>query len=86
MFSQIFLFVDKYKNLPTKETIVIELGNRTDLREEDFKATIRDYLQQLDPEEVELEWLFDTTEKWCKDRAIHNAVLSGIKILDKQRY
>jgi hypothetical protein len=83
LFSQIFLFVDKYKNLPTKETIVIELGNRTDLREEDFKAT-KELLTTISPEEVELEWLFDTTEKWCKDRAIHNAVLSGIKILDKK--
>ena len=83
LFNQIFLFVDKYKNLPTKETIVIELGNRKDLREEDFKS-IKELLTTINHEEAELEWLFDTTEKWCKDRAIHNAVLSGIKILDKK--
>ena len=39
-------------------------------------------MAQLSPEDVDSKWLIDTTEKFCKDRAVHNAVLDGIKILD----
>ena len=36
----------------------------------------------LNPEPINLDWLVETTETWCKDRAIHNAILGGIQILD----
>ena len=74
-------FVQKYKNLPTKESILIELNQRKDINDEEAKG-IKELVSQLSDEETDLQWLFDTTEKFCKDRAVHNAVLSGIKILD----
>jgi len=42
----------------------------------------KDLLNSLIQEDVEQQWLLDTTEKWCKDRAVYNAVLQGIKIID----
>jgi len=83
LFQEIDNFVQKYKNLPTKETILIELNNRKDINEEENKV-VKELLSQLNPEEVDEKWLLDTTEKFCKDRAVHNAVLDGIKILDKK--
>ena len=83
LFGEIFKFVDGYKNLPTKDTILIELNNRKDLNEEQLK-NLRQLVSNASDEEVDLQWLLDTTEKWCKDRAVHNAVLSGIKILDNK--
>ena len=83
LFGQIETFVEEYKNLPTKETINIELGQRKDLTEEQLK-NIRLIINGLSDEKADLQWLFNTTEKWCKDRAVHNAVLSGIKILDNK--
>ena len=83
LFSEIFKFVDGYKNLPTKDTILIELNNRKDINDEQVK-NIKQLVSSANNEEVDLQWLLDTTEKWCKDRAVHNAVLSGIKILDKK--
>ena len=83
LFSEIFKFVDGYKNLPTKDTILIELNNRKDLNEDQLK-NLRQLVSNASNEEVDLQWLLDTTEKWCKDRAVHNAVLSGIKILDNK--
>ena len=83
LFGEIFKFVDGYKNLPTKDTILIELNNRKDLNEDQLK-NLRQLVSNASEEEVDLQWLLDTTEKWCKDRAVHNAVLSGIKILDKK--
>ena len=81
IFSQIYDFVNKYNNLPTKETLTIELNNRKDINEEEFKD-IKTTIAGLNPVEADLEWLFDTTEKFCKDKAVNNAVLNGIKILD----
>jgi len=81
LFQEIDSFVQKYKNLPTKESILIELGNRKDINEEEHKI-VKELINTLNNEETEQQWLLDTTEKFCKDRAVHNAVLDGIKILD----
>ena len=81
LFGEINEFVLKYKNLPTKETILVELNKRKDLKEDEL-TEIKTIVNKLDNQEVELQWLLDTTEKFCKDRAVHNAVLSGIQILD----
>ncbi len=83
LFTEIFKFVDKYNNLPTKETITIELTQRKDINEDEYK-NIRELVNSLHDEKPDLQWLLDTTEKFCKDRAVHNAVLTGIKIIDKK--
>jgi archaellum biogenesis ATPase FlaH len=83
LYVEVEKFVLKYKNLPTKEAILIELNHRKDLNEEEYKG-IKDLVNGISYEEVDLQWLLDTTEKFCKDRAVHNAVLDGIKILDNK--
>ena len=83
LYVEVEKFVLKYKNLPTKEAILIELNHRKDLNEEEFK-NIKDLVNGISYEETDLQWLLDTTEKFCKDRAVHNAVLDGIKILDNK--
>src|SRR6056300_1106748 len=83
LYAEVEKFVTKYKNLPTKEAILIELNHRKDLNEEEYKG-IKDLVNTISYEEVDLQWLLDTTEKFCKDRAVHNAVLDGIKILDNK--
>ena len=81
LYEEIDKFVQQYKNLPTKETILIEFGNRKDINEEELK-NVKELVNSFVNEQSDLQWLLDTTEKFCKDRAVHNAVLSGIKILD----
>ena len=83
LFREINDFVIKYNNLATKETLFIELNQRKDINEEEH-TKLKDTINSLTKDEVDLQWLFDTTERFCKDRAVHNAVLSGIKILDKK--
>ena len=81
LFSEIHKFLHTYNNLPTKEAILIELNNRKDLNEEEYKST-KELVASIKEEETDLKWLTDTTEKFCKDRAVHNAVLEGITILE----
>ena len=81
LYGQIFQFVEKYNNLPTKDAILIEISQRRDINEEEL-SHIKDYVASIENTEADEQWLIETTEKFCKDRAVHNAVLSGIKILD----
>jgi archaellum biogenesis ATPase FlaH len=83
LFGEIFKFVEKYNNLPTKDAILIEFNNRKDINEEELQH-IKDYVVAIEESDADEQWLTETTEKFCKDRAVHNAVLSGIKILDKK--
>ena len=81
LFGEVFKFVEKYNNLPTKDAILIELNSRRDINEEELQH-LKDYIVGVENTESDEQWLLETTEKFCKDRAVHNAVLSGIKILD----
>ena len=81
LFGEVFKFVEKYNNLPTKDAMLIEIGQRKDINEEELN-NIKDYVIAIENTEADDQWLLETTEKFCKDRAVHNAVLSGIKILD----
>jgi len=81
LFTTIFDFITKYNNVPTKDAILIEVNSRKDINDTEHN-NIKDYVNAVKNLETDEQWLLDTTEKWCKDRAVHNAVLSGIKILD----
>jgi len=81
LFREIEKFVSKYNNLPTKESLSIEINSNKSVNDDEYKK-ITDIISTLDPVKVDLNWLVDTTEKFCKDRAIHNAILGGIQILD----
>jgi replicative DNA helicase len=81
IFEEIQDFSNKYDKLPTKEVLIINLQNRNDLNEETYKQSIQK-IKEYSDEWVDKDWLVNTTEKWCKDRAIYNALLQSIKIAD----
>ena len=81
IFREIALFYEKYNAQPTNETLAIELNGRKDINDSEFQ-NITSTIATFQKEEVNLEWLISTTEKFCKDRAIHNAIMDGIQILD----
>jgi len=84
LYEQIDTFVNKYNNLPTKEALVIELDG-TSLRNEEFEdvTELLTYVEEQDNEQPDIQWLLETTEKFCQDKAIYNAVVKSIKILDE---
>ena len=81
IFEEIQDFSVEYEKLPTKEVLEINLQNRNDLTEDVYKESITK-INQFSTEWVDKDWLVNTTEKWCKDRAIYNALLQSIKIAD----
>ena len=91
LFNTINQFVVKYNKLPNRESLAIDIGNLKTITEEEHKNIINilnNLNEGIQVPSIDQQWLLDTTEKFCKDRAVHNAILSGIKILDgkdKQR-
>ena len=81
VFEEIVQFIVKYNSAITKEALGIEIENRTDLTETDVKD-IREVCETLNDSVVEKQWLLDTTEKWCRDRAIYLALMESIHIAD----
>ena len=81
LFTEIYKFVNKYNALPSKEALSIEMNGSTSINEDEYKK-VTDIISTLNKEPVNIDWLRDTTEKFCKDRAIHNAILGGIQIID----
>ena len=81
LFKEIYRFITKFNALPTKEALSIEINDSKDITEDEYKK-ITDIIATLNPEKINLDWLVETTEKFCKDRAIHNAILGGIQIID----
>ena len=81
LFEEILKFVEKYKKIPTKTSLSIEVESRKDLTQDDHEKIVK-LISSLKPTEVDLDWLVDTTEKFCKDRAIYNAIVEGVNIID----
>ena len=83
IFTEINEYVTKYDALPSVNTISIECENRTDLTEDQFKE-IHEVLNVLSEEKADHDWLVDTTETWCQERAIYLSLMESIKIADGQ--
>ena len=81
VFEEISTFVQEYNKVATKEILSIEIEKRSDINEESFK-NITDLIFSLDDELSEFNWLVDTTETWCRDRAIYLALMDSIYIAD----
>jgi replicative DNA helicase len=81
IFEEIVQFIVKYGSAITVEALNIEVENRTDLTEEQIKE-VREINNSLNDNLVDKQWLLDTTEKWCRDRAIYLALMESIHIAD----
>ena len=81
LYEEISEFIVKYDELPSKEAVSIEVENREDLTEQTFRE-LGKVLSYLDKEPADFVWLCDTTERWCRDRAIYLALMESIALAD----
>lgn len=81
LFEEIQDFSNKYDKYPTKEVLIINLNQRNDLTEETHTQCVSS-LGEMSEDYIETKWLVDTTEKWCQERAVYNALLESIKIAE----
>ena len=81
IFEETTSFINKYDSCITVEALNIEVENRTDLTEEEVKNIVT-ISREFTNTPVDSQWLLDTTEKWCRDRAIYLALMESIHIAD----
>jgi replicative DNA helicase len=81
VFEEILSFVNRYNQPATKEVLCIEVEKRQDINDSSFKEVIQ-LVSSLEDVPAEFNWLVDTTEKWCRDRAIYLALMESIHIAD----
>ena len=81
VFEEIIKFVEEYNKPATKEVLCIEAEKRQDITDESFKE-ITQLISSLEENDTEFDWLVNTTEKWCRDRAIYLALMESIHIAD----
>jgi len=83
VYEEIKKFVIEYNSIPTRESLVIDVDDRSDLNQQQY-GEICNLIQNLDPISVENDWLINTTEKWCRDRAIYLALMESVQLADGQ--
>ena len=81
LYNVINKYFTEYSALPTKEALEIEVGQLGNISDEQHRQTIQ-YIRDIDDEKSEYDWILDTTEKWCKERAIYLALMESIKIAE----
>jgi replicative DNA helicase len=79
--SEIVKFFTQYNKPLTKEILSIEIGNRKDINDKEL-VEVSKYIDSLIFEEVNADWMVTNTEKFCKDKAVYNAILQSIGIID----
>jgi replicative DNA helicase len=82
LFREVAQFVAKYNKLPSAETFKIELDESTKLNDEQYRHAVEIIPEIFRVEEIDETWLYNRTEKWCQDRALFNAVMESISIID----
>ena len=82
LFKEIGRFVGKYNKLPTLESFKIEIDGNERINNGDYTYALEILPSIFSTEQINQQWLLDTTEKWCQDRAVHIAIMESIQIID----
>jgi len=85
IFDLIDEYVKKYNTFPTKEAIAIDLSARDGLSEDQFAGAKNIITNLTMSADRDIDWLLDNTEKFCKDKALYNALMQSIRIVDDKK-
>ena len=81
LFTLVSEFISTYEKCPTKESLEVDLQNKKNISEESF-TNVSTLIRQLESDDCDYKWLLDSTEEWCRNRAIYLSLLESIKIAD----
>jgi replicative DNA helicase len=86
LFEEVEEYINHYKHLPTYESLIINFTESKNLTEQQVQDSV-EMLREINAEKNEpsdVEWLIDNTEKFCQDKALYNAIMKSVKILDNK--
>ena len=81
IFDVIDSYSKKYNKFPSKEALGIELSRRDNLSEDTFKSCT-EFVEGMELDDTDFDWLVDQTEKFCQDKAVYNAIMKSIQVID----
>ena len=81
IFEEIYNYVNKYNGLPTKEALIIEIDGKGNISDKQF-GEIKERISSIEHNKADEKWLVDTTEKWCQEKSLYNAIMESIAIID----
>ena len=82
IFTEVTKFVTKYNKLPTLEAFKIEIDQSDRISDQMYTHAMDILPNIFERKEENMQWLLDTTEKWCQDRAVYRAIMESISIID----
>lgn len=82
LFREVAKFVAKYNKLPNGETFKIELDEATGFSDEHYRHAVEILPEIFKKDDADETWLYNRTEKWCQDRALFNAIMESISVID----
>ena len=82
MFREVVKFVAKYNKLPNDETFKIEIDESNGFTDEQYRHAVEIIPEIFKNDESDESWLYNRTEKWCQDRALFNAIMESITVID----
>ena len=82
MFREVAKFVAKYNKLPNAETFKIEIDESNGFSDEQYRHAVEILPEIFKKDEADEAWLYNRTEKWCQDRALFNAIMESISVID----
>lgn len=81
IFDLVSAYFEKYNRVPSKSALLVDLGNADDISEDQYKEAVT-YVEGFTNNNDQIEWLVDETEKFCQDKAIYNAIMESIQVID----
>jgi archaellum biogenesis ATPase FlaH len=81
IYQEVKDYVEQYNGVPTGEALLIQLNNRKNITEDMFSEA-GEIVSSFDNELPDMDWLVNSTEKWCQERAVYNAIMSSIQIME----
>jgi len=81
LFNVITGYVNRYNNLPSKTALRLEVDSVTGINDDEAKQ-LQDKIEKLEADNSDIQWLIDNTEKFCQEKAIYNAIMESIQILN----
>lgn len=83
LYEQVSDFINKYNQQPTFDALQVEIDNYHGATDDSIKSIIEtlDNLKN-DDNTTNMDWLVDSTEKFCQEKAIYNAITESLEIMN----
>jgi replicative DNA helicase len=82
VYEEVDKFINKFNALPSREALTIEISNLSSINDKDYTALTEYVAGLIKEEQDDKQWLVETTEKFCQEKALHNAIMESISIID----